>query len=44
MKKNIKLNSFIASTITEYLNESKSYPFNLTVKEKMDKGYKYYER
>jgi len=37
----MELRKFIATTIREYLNESKSYPFNLTIKEKSDNGFTY---
>ena len=35
------LKKFIATTIREYLNESKSYPFILNIKERNDNGFKY---
>ncbi len=37
----MKLITIIQETIREYLNESKSYPFNLNIKEQSDNGFTY---
>jgi hypothetical protein len=37
----IDVKKFIKTTIREYLNESKSYPFILNIKERTDNGFKY---
>jgi hypothetical protein len=37
----MEIRKFIATTIREYLNESKTYSFNLNVKEKTDNGFTY---
>ena len=37
----MELTRIIKETIREYLNESKSYPFNLNIKEQSDNGFTY---
>jgi hypothetical protein len=37
----MKIRKFISTTIREYLNESNSYSFNLSIKEKSDNGFTY---
>ena len=37
----MKLTTIIKEEIQKYLNESKSYPFNLKIKEKSDNGFTY---